>query len=225
MQTRTIIILLALVSFLTGLWLVAAQRQQLEVLRAARTAAQQNENSGENGNVSPETAPAGTTGQVDNLSSELLRLRSQVTLLGAQVRVLSGVTQENARLHDQLAATPQNTATGTKLPPGYMRKNQAKRSGFKTPEDTLQSFFYGLNQHDVDHVVAALTPLSAQRFQALQQDEFFKTTDQVPGYAVRERKELPDGTLELQIEIAPGFPTEPFHFQQVNGEWKLVMPF
>ena len=225
MQLRTIIILLALVSFLTGLWIVAAQRQQLEALRVARTAAQQNENQGEHGNVSLEPAPPGTSGQVRDLSSELLQLRSKVTLLGAQVRGLSSVTQENDRLRGQLAATPQSTATGTKLPAGYVRKNQAKRSGYKTPEDTLQSFFYGLSQHDVDQVVAALTPLSAQRFQALQQDEFFKTTDQVPGYAVRGRNELPDGTLELQIEIAPGFPTEPFRFQQVNGEWKLVMPF
>jgi hypothetical protein len=225
MQTRTIIILLALVSFLTGVWLVAAQRQQLEVLRAARTAAQQNENQGENDSVSVETAAPVTTGQAGDLSSELLQLRGQVSLLGAQVRGLSSVTQENARLLGQLAATPQNAATGIKLPPGYVRKNQAKQAGYRTPEDTLQSFFYGLNQHDVEHVLSALTPSSAQRFQALQQDEFFKTTDQVPGYAVRGRNELPDGMLELQIEVAPGLPTEPFRFQQVNGEWKLVMPF
>jgi len=225
MQTRKMIILLALFSFVTGLWLVAAQRQQLAELRAARTAAEQDGILEGNRDASLETNAPGTTGQVLNLSPELLQLRSQVTLLSAQVRGLNFVTQENARLRGQLAAAAQSTATGIQLPPGYVRKNQARLAGYKTPEDTLQSFFYGLNQHDVNHVVSALTPSSAERFQALQQEEFFKTTDQVPGFAVRGRNELPDGTLELQIEVAPGFPTETFRFQQVNGEWKLAMPF
>ena len=143
MQTRKMIILLALFSFVTGLWLVAAQRQQLAELRAARTAAEQDGILEGNRDASLETNAPGTTGQVLNLSPELLQLRSQVTLLSAQVRGLNFVTQENARLRGQLAAAAQNTATGIQLPPGYVRKNQARLAGYKTPEDTLQSFFYG----------------------------------------------------------------------------------
>lgn len=224
MSTRIIVILLASGSFVAGLWLVAAQRHELTALRAAQTAADQGGNPGENHMANVVPAPIATVVTPPQPSSELLQLRNQVTLLSAEVKALSSVTQENARLHSQLDSAAPNTVAGLTLPPGYLRKNQARPSGYNTPEDTLQSFFFGLSQHDTNHIVAALTPSAAQRFQSFQLHEYFKQADLVPGYAVRGRLELPDGTVELQVEVAPGFPTARFRFQQVNGQWKLETP-
>jgi hypothetical protein len=227
MQKRTIIITLSVFSCLASLWLVAAQRQQLTALRSERLAAA----------TAAETQPAqeepsrpadqvgSTVGDPEATTSELLQLRSRVTQLSARVREMSSVTQENARLRGQLATAAQNAGTGIPLPSGYIRRAQAKQVGYRTPDDTLQSFFCALGKRDVTNLMAALTPAAAEKFQGLPHDDFFKGMEQIPGFCVKSREELPDGIVLLKIEIVPGMPAEPLRFQQVNGDWKLVMPF
>jgi len=56
-------------------------------------------------------------------------------------------------------------------------------------------------------------------------EDLFKDTDKLPGLAIRNRTTLPDGSMELEVEVAPGVPTEKFQAQPVNGEWKLAFPF
>ena len=47
---------------------------------------------------------------------------------------------------------------GFQLPPGYVRKRDARLVGFNTPEDTLQSLLWAIQNHDLAKVLEAFTP-------------------------------------------------------------------
>ena len=112
-----------------------------------------------------------------------------------------------------------------------MRKAQAQMVGYTTPENTLQSFLWAIQNHDLNAMLRALTPESAQRVQAQVQssdngtEDFFKNAGALPGMAIKSREDLPDGTVQLQVEIGPGLPGEKVRMQIFNGEWKMSGPF
>ena len=53
----------------------------------------------------------------------------------------------------------------------------------------------------------------------------FKNTDPLPGLAMGARQYLPDGSVEVQVEAAPGMPPQKFRLQFIAGQWKLEAPF
>jgi hypothetical protein len=236
MDKRKILIFFAITLFFASVWLVASQRQQLAALRAEQQRpgpqilnapeGSQLEIGGDNPSRVVTDIHSAEGGPV---SSELLQLRSEVTRLSTRLRELAVVTQENSRLHGQLERSSTNSSTGPRLPPGYVRKSSARLVGYKTPEDTIQSFLWALQTHDLSNVINALTPAAGedlqQKLQQQKSEDFFKATDALPGLGIQGKSELPDGTLELQIEIAPGVTADKFRLQQVNGEWKLNVPF
>jgi hypothetical protein len=211
---------------------VLAQRRQLTALRAEQqlivselaTPAQDNSASApeDSGATTPAHAPS-------NVSPELLRLRSEVNRLTARVRTLAGVTNEHSLLLAQMASSRTNNGTGVVLPRGYIRKAQAKLAGYNSPEDTLHSFLWALQNHDLTTLLQTLMPAMAQSMGIASQGEtaerVFKDMAQLPGMAVLNRRTLPDGVVELEVQIAPGGPTEWLTFQLIEGQWKLSKPF
>jgi hypothetical protein len=201
---------------------VMLQRQELRALQA-QPSSEQTAQSSLNQSEDPKKTGSGT-----EASSELLRLRSEVTRLSARKRELAHVVQEAEQLRAQLASAQTNSPAGSRLPPGYIRKSQAQMVGYSTPENTVQSFLWALQQHDASSVLRAFTPAQAQalraRFEPPAQPEqgFFKETDQLPGLAIEGRRNLPDGSVQLQVTFAPGLPSQTFRLQVVNGEWKLA---
>lgn len=174
------------------------------------------------------TLSATTPGEAD--SRELMRLRSEVTRLTALKRGLAGVAEENARLRTQLENSPTNAASGNPLPSGYILKAHASLVGYGTPENTFQSFLWALRNHDLTNLLQALTPASAQKLQARFQDAsqaaaFIKDMDAMPGLGLQSRKEMPDGSIQFEVEVLPGIPVETMRAQSINGEWKLDLPF
>ena len=153
------------------LWGVWDQRSQLAGLRAeqqqlaAQLAARQ-------GNAEPAAAPetggAGSAAPPAALAAtpELLRLRSEVTRLTERRRELAGVRAENERLRAQLASRGTNGPGGFQLPPGYMRKRDARMVGFNTPDDTLQTLLWAVQNHDLTNVLQAFTPEQAEEIRA-----------------------------------------------------------
>src|SRR6266851_4167937 len=104
--------------------------------------------------LSTETASAAPPTPGITVSPELLRLRNQVNLLTRRRQELAGIRSENERL--RLLFAERQTNPPSALPPGYIRKSQARLVGYNTPEDTLQSFLCALQTRDAMNVLLAL---------------------------------------------------------------------
>ena len=236
MNSRNLLTVLAVAAFLASGWGVWRQRVLLTMLRAEQARLQTPAESATEALAAAANPPAESKVQETppadtEVSSELLRLRNQVSQLSARQRELAGVATEADRLRAQYAIQQTNTPAGARLPPGYMRKAEARLAGYATPEDTVQSFLWALQRRDFTNLLQSLTPEASQKLQAQVQqsggslEEFFKGGEAVPGLGIRGRENLPDGSVQLQVEIAPGLPTGKFVLRIVNGQWKLAGPF
>lgn len=170
------------------------------------------------GSGGPATAP---------VSSELLRLRSEVTRLGALQRELAPARAENERLRLQLAAAGTNRGPGRALPPGYLRRADARMAGYNTPEDTLQSFLWALHHKDSLRAIEAFTPAAAEQLQAQTQsaqgtEDFLHHGEAFIGMAIVGKDPLPDGSVQLQVLVVPDLPPLRFRLQAVDGQWKIA---
>lgn len=159
--------------------------------------------------------------------SQLLKLRSEVTKLSARKRELGGVVAESEQLRQQLATNQANISAENRLPPGYIRKAQAQMVGYSTPDNTVQSFLWALHQHDAAGFLRALSPTEAQLLgprvtaDANAENSFFKQADRLPGLAILSRRNLDNGSVELQVTFGPNTPPQTFRLLPINGEWKL----
>jgi hypothetical protein len=203
---------------------VLVQHSQLAALRASAAVAEPGPVSVEK---SPSSLPAGSLSPEE--SRELLQLRGEVTRLTARKRELAGVRAEAERLNAQLSAST-NPSTGVALPAGYIRKANAQFVGYSTPENTVQSWLWALQHHDLPKLLQSLTPDEAMKLQGRMVSKedveaFFKNTDSLPGIAIQGRKELPDGSVELQLYAAPNLPPQPVQMQMIGGEWKMPAGF
>ena len=229
---RKVLTALGLALCAASLWAVAMQRQQLARLRAGQGAGAAEPTTPAEPSLPPADQASTTPAAVapGAVPSELLRLRSQVTQLYSRKRELAAVAAENERLRAQLESASGTPAGGTPLPPGYLRKSQAQLVGYSTPENTVQSFLWALEHHDVTRLLEAFAPEAAQSLQAEIRrrgptpESFFKTTERLPGLVILDRRNLPDGSVELQVEFAPGFPPDKLALQPIAGQWKLVHP-
>jgi len=177
------------------------------------------------------TAPAETASQFAQRagyspSPELLQLRDQVTRLSARKRELAGVADENERLRAQLAARATNAV---QLPPGYLRRTEARMVGYNTPEATIETFLWAVQKRDFQNVLRSLTPEAAQRLQTpIQQgsrsvEDLFREMI-LPGLHILERQQQEDGSIVLKVEVVPGSPeSETLRLRQIAGQWKLDM--
>ena len=207
---------------------VLLQRQQLIALQAQREQIAHNES------LQVQTAPHDPNGvaasqssraSTESVSPEVLRLRSEITRLNARKRELANVTEEGEGLRARLATAQAEAPTEMRLPPGYIRKAQAQFAGYSTPENTIQSFLWALQRHDVARFLQALLPEEAQsvsnRLGTSGAPRIFQPWDVLPGMAVESRQDLPDGTVELQVAIGPGMAPQKLQMRLVDGEWKL----
>jgi len=224
MSARNLLSILAFVLCLGTVYAVVVQRQQLLQLRAQR---QLQVTQAEGTVLVPQSSELAPTLSADDATPELLRLRSDVTRLTAKKRELAGVAEEGERLRTQLAASQTNVPKENRLPPGYIRKAEAKMMGYSTPENTLQSLLWALQRHDAESLLRAFTPSVAQGLSSrIQQsneaaEAFFKEADPMPGMAIQGRDNLSDGSVELHVTFGPGTPPQKIRLQVVNGEWKL----
>ena len=236
MNSRNLLTVLAVAACLACGWGVWRQREQLAELRAEQARLEAPAESAAKEPAAAVKQPAAARVQETppadtEVSAELLRLRNRVTQLGARQRELAGLTTEADRLRAQLALQQTNTPAGARLAPGYIRKAEARLAGYATPEDTLQTFLWALQQRDFTNLLQTMTPEVAQKLQTMVQqsgrssEEFFKDSEALPGLGIRGRENLPDGSVQLQVEMVPGIPPEKFLVRLVNGQWKLAGPF
>jgi hypothetical protein len=221
------------VACLATLWGVWGQRSELAGLRAAHQQLQAQLAARANSPASPATAEAAGSGSTRPqaalvVTPELLRLRSEVTRLTERRRELAGVRAENEALRARLTSRGTNGTGGSELPTGYMRRSEARFVGYNTPDDTLQSLLWAVQNHDLTNVLQAFTPEIAARLRA-QVDEspesiedFWQKSVGLIGCRIVSRETDPsDGSITAEVEVVPGQSGPRPTFRQINGQWKM----
>jgi hypothetical protein len=104
--------------------------------------------------------------------------------------------------------------------------------GYNTPDNTLQSLLWAVQNHDLTNVLQAFTPDRAEQLQARARqsdpsnEDFFRDSAGLVGVAVVGRKQdANDGSIELEVEMLPGAPHAEISFRQINGQWKIAGAF
>ncbi len=221
---------------LATLWAVWTQRRELGGLRAEQHQLLEQLSTSPALSASPETAEpkaARLAAQQPTLvtTPELLRLRNEVTQLTERRRELATMRADNERLHAQLASRSTNSPAGYQLPPGYLRKSEARLVGYNSPEDTIQSLLWSMQNHDLTNLVQAFASDQADQLLAdiahskRSTEDYFRDASVLPGMGILNRKQLPDGSVELQVEMAPGLNPAPIRMRQFDGQWKITAPF
>lgn len=199
---------------------VLAQQRELASLRAEQKSvlAQLSSEPKENSRPAPQSIESAP--QSSGSNPELLQLRSEITRLTQRKRELAGVMAENDKLRGQVAA--HNVGGGGRL----LLANKARLAGYNTPEDTLESVLWSLEHADFTNFLQAFTPEVAQAF-PIQSPEVWTNAmnnfhQEFAGMTILKRQELPDGRVELTVQMAGHSEAEqPIHLKQVNGQWKI----
>jgi len=219
---------------LATLWGVLGQRSQLAGLRAEQQQllAVRAHGSASLGTAEATGASPGTPQPTLVATPELLRLRSEVTRLTERRRELAGERAENERLRAQLASRGTNSPPGIRLPPGYIRRSEARNMGYSTPENTLQSMLWAMENHDLTNFLQAFAPERTENLRANAGEtpesieEFFSEAAGLVGVRIVNREQdASDGSLTVQVEVVPGEPGPRITFRQINGQWRIAEPF
>ena len=164
-------------------------------------------------------------------SMELLQLRAEVARLGNRKRELASASVERERLHGQLATRGTNAAGAFALPAGYIKRSEAKFVGYNTPEETIQSLLWSIQNRDVAKFLGAFDSAKSKQFEARMRsrdsiEEFFKEAASLPGMHILGKEAGEDGEIVLIVEIMPGDePQGRIRFKQIEGQWKMVRGF
>jgi hypothetical protein len=226
MTPRSIIIVGFVAVCGAGLWGILSQGRQVSELQAEQ-------NRLESVRLATNNPPAeiiATPSPTPEVPRELLQLRAEVARLSQQQRELAVTRQENERLRLQLENRRTNHAAAGFMGTGYVRKSELKWLGYNSPEDTLQSLFWAMKNHDLDKLLGALTSEQAQQFREAFQlthdsaEQFFKSQEpgMPPGFRISDRHQNDDGTILLRVDVAPDIPGETFTFRQIGGQWKIA---
>lgn len=153
-------------------------------------------------------------------SSELLRLRNQVSMLSRRQRELAAVPAINEWLRSGLATK------GT---------SEARFVCYATPEAALQTMTWAIQNHELTNLLGSLTPASALAMRQSMKDQTNATIEEVvrkwqlpPRMNLVNRTTVAKDLVELQVEFVPGNPpgSPPgnLRFRLINGEWKFELP-
>ncbi len=175
-------------------------------------------------------------------SLELLRLRGEVARLARRRDELAPIGAENTRLQEQLAMR----ATNGPVSGGYIHKRQAKYAGYNSPESTLQTFLWAIQNKNYEAWRNTLAPRLIEHFRdqdqrtGLSAEGRFHGFEELVGLGIvskerldaHEEGELPNGVvgngaeelLSMQVQIAPDIPPQQVIFCRIGGEWKMIWP-
>ena len=227
MTARPVLVGLLIALCAAGAWAALVQHRRLAGLRAEyRQVLARISEPAEGKSLAPaaDQPTADSSAMTATPSSELLQLRSQVSRLTEQKRELANARLENDRLRAQLASRGTNTPTDKPLPPDYIRKSQAQWVGMNTPENTLQSFLWALQNRDLTNLLQLLTPEARQQLTAQMGDSperFFNEVAVLPGMRLFNQQQMPDGSIAADLEVMPGADSSRVVFRLIDGQWKM----
>jgi hypothetical protein len=206
------------VAALLGGFAAFKQARELEQLRSATAQLRQSQARLASAPV-PSPAPATPTPALSEAQKlELLKLRGEVTRLRERQRELAGAAAENSRLKAK------SGGVGA-LPPGYVKRADAKYAGMATPEAAFQSFLWAIEHEDTNVLLQVMTEEGAVGFRealhARGAEEFWKEVKMIPGFRLLGQRQREDGVVMLKFEMLPGDPPHEMKAQLVGGTWKL----
>lgn len=203
----------------------AALEQQVEILRSIAA---------ENAQLSNLVARAGVAKSLPaDETSELLRLRGEVTALRQKTSNLESVVKENREVH----AAPDSSARGTNVVEAaatadYWPRKSWAFAGYASPDAALQSSLWAADNGDVKAVLASAT---GQLRDSMEKDLSGKSEnemsarimDEVNGLQsvqILDRAVQPDGTVVLTVQLQGQNDTQTgkLVLQQVGNEWKIA---
>jgi len=226
MSARWLITILLVVTFAGVFWGAISQGRQLSELRGE----QRQLEAGKLAANTPVPETIATPSPTPEAPRELLQLRAEVARLSQQQRELSGVRGENGKLRLQLENRRTNDTRAQLAGVGYIRVSETKWVGCNTPEDTLQSAFWAVQNQDLAKFLETIRPDVAKeiadslRKESRSAPEFFKDRHLPPFFKIAGRRQSDDDDVTLEVQIAPDVPGELILFQQVGGQWKLQSP-
>jgi hypothetical protein len=227
MKARSIVTLLLLITSGAVLWGVITQGREISVLRIEKARLGVTNSVTTTHAASTDAVPSPTP----EVPRELLQLRAEVARLSQQQRELAGARPENQKLRLQLENRRTNSTALNAGGGRYLRMSEVKWRGYNTPEDTLQSCFWALQNHDLGKYLEALRPDDAKdiadrlRSESRSADEFFKDKQLPPIFRIVGRQQNDEEVIDLQVEIAPDIPTLTIDFRRVGEQWKLGSRF
>ncbi len=227
MNRRRVIIGLLCLLCLVSFWAVLAQQRAISHLRAEQKSLLASMDASDAAVLAGPVQTAPNEAPLQTASPELLRLRAQVTALNQRRRELDGVEAQNQRLQAEVAAMETNSPG---FVAGYIKKADAQFAGFRTPEATMQTFLWALQHQDLTNFFRALTPQSARLYQSRPGlpplDPFrFERIRALFGMGIVSQRKLSDSTVGASIQFFPKLPPENVDFQQIDGDWKMNLPF
>jgi hypothetical protein len=164
-------------------------------------------------------------------TSELLKLRSEVTTLRRQTNELTALTRQN----EQLRARGSDNSGGRQPPPDVPPQDIHPKenwvfSGYATPENALQSLLYGASQGDTNMLFAALAP---EAFNELRKqmdkdkdrhiEDVKREMAQTVDFRITKREPISDDAISLGVYVnGRDHHAEDLVFVRINGEWKLT---
>jgi len=219
MIRRVLIVGLVLVCIVT-VCAVALQRHELVSLRSQQKP-KFSEHSVSVEKAVPDPALEATASSAD--VRELLQLRNQAGQLRRQRDELLPLRAEHQALLEQLAARGTNSA----LPANYVRKSEARLVGYKSPEETLQSFLYSIRMRDVGSLSEAFTPETAARMKSQvpsgpkSLEKLLEDAQPMLGLSIISQKQIEENALLVEAQMLPGLPTMKFLFRLTHDQWKI----
>jgi hypothetical protein len=162
---------------------------------------------------------------IQETPAELLQLRNEVNGLNRRKRELAAARAENDRLKQQLTTSHTNRAG---LAPGYIRKSEARMAGYQTPEATLQTFLWAMQNRNLTNLLETLTPEAALQinkpFAHSSPERIFEGSEALIGLGVVEREPLPDGSVRMKLQVIPDVPPITATLRLIGNEWKMSWP-
>jgi hypothetical protein len=98
--------------------------------------------------------------------------------------------------------------------------------GCSTPEDTVQTVLWAIQNRDMATLLTVLTPEAAEKLQAQMdgKQDFFQGSEAIVGVNVVSRQQLADGSIELMVDANNDSHPQPIRFRLINGQWKAEEP-
>ncbi len=163
---------------------------------------------------------------------ELLRLRNDVRQYREQARELEKLRQENEHLASVLKALASGKAPRLAEMDGYVAREAWSNSGLGTPEAALQTFFWALQEGNVERILDCMNPELRVHFErSLGQDEASRRKSmseawgpllQIAGFRISNTEQPSENEVVLGIQAAASGAVVKMSFKRVGEEWKFA---
>jgi hypothetical protein len=225
MKGGTFILSLLIVTSLGLLSGVIVQERQLGRLRSEQQRLIAQMSGGVESGLAPATAAPEERLASPEVPFELLQLRNEANRLARRKQELNAARGENERLKQQLATSRTNRGG---LPPGFLRKSEARMMGYQTPEATLQTFLWAMHGRNLTNLLETLTPEAVARinkpYAHRPPEEIFEGSEALVGLGVIESERMADGLMRLKLQLTPELPPANLTFRLIGNEWKMDWP-